>query len=304
MKKKKDCDFWNSLYMNSRAYHLYYNRLLELAVSMFEWVNLPEAVPNKEKPELSIMGVDSRFLELTLFSDGQAVFFKDDVLGYLGLQCTIGGALNVYRVPTERRAFAANGYNAVLNAGNSVIIYNNYMRLPSMMDIEYFAKRLCNMDRIIDVNINAQKTPILLACDETERNTMMAMYEQFDGNKPFIFGRKNLQNQPISSIKTDAPYIADKVYNIKQEIWNEVLSYLGISNANTQKKERLITDEVSRSMGGTLASRNSRLEMRKKACTEINNMFGLNIDVKYRDDYLDMVQQFANDFGMESEGDL
>lgn len=286
--KRKDSNFWESAYMNNRTYMQYYNRLMELAVSMFEWNNLPE-------PEGVKLGVDSRFLELTLFADGQAVFFEDEVMGYLALQCMINGQLNVYRIPKQRRAFSVNGYQKNLDESNSVIIYNNYLRTNSMLDVEMFAKRLYNMDRIIDVNVNAQKTPILLACDETERLTILNLYKQYDGNEPFIAGRKNLSNQPIQALSTGAPYVADKIYTLKSQIWNEALTYLGISNTNITKKERLITDEVQRNMGGVIASRYSRLEMRRKACKEINKMFNLDISVDYREDFTELVERTTNE---------
>lgn len=272
MSKKRNSMFCESLYMNNRTYLQYYNRLTELALSMFEWKNLPESV-------------DQRFLEMCLFSDGMCIFFEDEVLGYLGLQCMIGGKLNVYRIPSERRAYATNGYNRQLNENNSVIIFNNYLHTNSMLDVEMFSKRLYNLDRAIDVNANAQKTPILIQCDETQRLVMKNLYKQYEGNEPFIFGSKGLDTTGIKVLQTGAPYVADKLYELKTQIWNEALTYLGISNVNTQKKERMITDEVTRNQGGTVASRYSRLESRRQACEKINKMFGLNIWVDYRNDF-------------------
>ena len=144
---------------NQRTYLQYVNRLTELSISMFDWKNLPSTV-------------DARFLELALFNDGMAVFFKDEVMGYLGLQVMVGGKLDVYRVPMERRAYATNGYNRELDNSNSVIIFNNYLRTNSNLDVEMFSKRLYNLDRAIDVNANAQKTPVLIQCDESQRLTM------------------------------------------------------------------------------------------------------------------------------------
>lgn len=63
------------------------------------------------------------------------------------------------------------------------------------------------------------------------------------------------------------------------------MTYLGISNINIQKKERLITDEVTRNQGGTIASRYSRLQARREAVDKINAMFGTNIRVDYREDF-------------------
>ena len=76
------------------------------------------------------------------------------------------------------------------------------------------------------------------------------------------------------------------------------MTYLGISNINIQKKGRLITDEVTRNQGGTIASRYSRLEMRRKAVKKINKMFGTNKEVKYRKDF----QQVSDDNTAETPG--
>ena len=275
MGRKRDLQFCESAYMNNRTYLQYYNRLTELAISMFEWQNLPETV-------------DQRFLEMCLFSDGMCVFFQDEVLGYLSLQCMIGGKLNVYRIPMERRAYATNGYQRDLDGTNSVIIFNNYLHTNSMLDVEMFSKRLYNLDRAIDVNANAQKTPVLIQCDESQRLTMKNLYKQYEGNEPFIFGSKGLDANGIKVLQTGAPYVADKLYELKTQIWNEALTYLGISNINVVKKERMITDEVTRNQGGTVASRYSRLESRRQACKQINEMFGLDIWVDYREDFQDI----------------
>ena len=271
-KQSKSLQFWSSAYMNNRTYMQYYQRLAELSISMFEWKNLPDTV-------------DERFLEICLFTDGMAVFFEDEVLGFLGLRCMINGKWNVYNIPVERKAYATNGYHKKLNMKNSVIIFNNYMHTNSKLDVEMFAKRLYELDRIVDVNAKAQKTPVLLVCDESERLTMKNLYKQYEGNEPFIFGDKKISPDTLKVLKTDAPYVADKIYQLKTNYWNEALTYLGISNTNINKKERMISDEVMRNMGGVIASRYSRLESRRQAAKKINDMFGLNIEVNYRADY-------------------
>lgn len=271
MSRKRKTSFSESYWLNNRTYQYYYNRLKELAISMFEWQNLPDTV-------------DDRFLELSLFSTGMAVFFKDDELGYLALQTTIGGDLDVYDVPKTRRAYATNGFNMPLSENDSVIIWNNMLRTNCLTEIELFARRLYECDRTIDVNIKAQKTPVAILCDDNQRLTMKNMYGQYDGNEPFIFGSKDLDIKKIQAISTGAPFVADKIMQTKIQIWNEAMTYLGISNVNFQKKERLVTDEVARNMGSTVSSRYTRLEMRKQACRQINKMFGLNINVEYRED--------------------
>lgn len=287
-RKPKDTMFCESSLLNNRTYLQYYNRLTELAISMFEWKNLPETV-------------DPRYLEMCLFSDGMCVFFNDEVLGFLALQVAIGGQLNVYRIPIDRRAYASNGYQMNLTEENSVIIFNNYLHTNSMLDVEMFSKRLYNLDRAIDVNANAQKTPILIQCDESQRMTMKNLYKQYEGNEPFIYGSKALDVNGLKVLQTGAPYVADKLYELKVQYWNEALTYLGISNINTSKKERMITDEVTRNQGGVVASRYSRLESRRQACRQINNMFGLDIWCDYRKDFQDVQEQINENEEEEEE---
>ena len=275
--KKKG--FEESLMMNNFTWRQYFNRLCQLSMVMFKWENLPETV-------------DPRFLERTLFNKGDCIFFRDDDLdivegekgSYLALPSANYGAFNVYNIPEKRRAFANNGYNKDLTSKDSVIIYNNYLRTNNRLDVEMFAKRLYNIDRAIDVNANAQKTPVLLLCEEKERLSYINMYKEWDGNEPVIKGTKGLDLEGFQVLKTDAPYVADKLYELKTNIWNEALTYLGITNVSLQKKERMITDEVQRMLGGTYASRYSRLLARQEACEQINRMFGLNISVSYRDE--------------------
>lgn len=273
MSRRRKTNFDESLAMNDYTYIQYAYRLMELSISMFEWKNLPE-------------GIDERFLEMVLFTDGQAVFFRDDELGdYLALQCLINGKLNVYRIPINRRAFAVNGYQKQLTDKDSVIIFNNMLHTNSWLDVKMFAKRLYNLDRIIDVNANAQKTPILIKGNEQQRLTLMNLYKEYDGNAPVIFADKSLDMNVLQVMSTQAPYVADKIYQLKTQIWNEALTYLGISNVSFQKRERMVSDEVTRSQGGTVASRYSRLNARRQACEQINKMFGLNIDCDFREDY-------------------
>lgn len=273
--------------MNDRTYLQYYNRLTAMAISMFEWVNLPDSI-------------DPRFLELTLFSDGYAVFFQDEVMGELALPAMIGGKWDVYRIPTERRAYATNGYQKRLTEKDSVLIYNNDLHTNSMLDVEMYARRLYELERTIDVNIRGQKTPVAILCSPEQRLTMKNLYMQYDGNEPFIFGSKDLDLSQVKSIDTNTPYVADKIQSLKMQIWNEALACLGISSMNVDKKERMLADEVSANMGGIEIQKYTRLNARKQACEKINEMFGLDIDVRYREN---ISSQVGNQGG-EEDGEV
>lgn len=271
MSRKKD--FWMSERRKNLNYMMYYNKLLELSISEFKWEGLPETI-------------DKRYLELCLCCKGAVVVFRDEVMGWLALPMVMSGSLDVYGNPINRRAYSThNGYNIDLTPENSVIIYDNMLKIPSMITIENFALKLYECDQTAFVNTKAQKTPILIRCNENQRLTLKNAVQQYDGNEYLIFSDNNSDlRDSFSVLKTDAPYVADKLQEQKTIIWNEFLTFRGIANVNITKKERLITDEVTRNMGGTVASEYSFLNMRQNAAKEMNKKFGFNCSADMKEE--------------------
>ena len=275
-KRNRKTRFGESLLRNQHSYLFYRTVLTELCLSQFEWVGLPDSV-------------DPRFLELKLFENGSAVYFQDDVMGDLAMAVMPRGALGYNGVPLERTAWSGyNGYSKDLDDTDSVIIFNNMVHTNSVLTCEIFARRLWDYDRIIDVNVNAQKTPILILAAENEKLTLQNVYKEYDGNAPVIFGSDNFNMNAIKAISTGAPYVGDKIYSLKTQIWNEALTFLGISNLTVTKREQVNRDEVYRAMGGTYGCRYSRLVPREQACERINRMFGLNVSVRVREESQEM----------------
>lgn len=275
MSRNKNRAFMSTLNENVRTYRLYLDQILEIAIARYKWNGLPKTI-------------DERFLELTLCGkNGAVLFFNDETIGFLALPCTMSGRFNVYNIPIQRRAYAVNGYQSSRDDTNSVIIYSNQLHngMSVYNRLVQYAKDLYLIDSIIMVNVNAQKTPLMLLADEKQMLTLKNLYMKYDGNQPFIFGDRNdLNPNSIQALVTGAPYVADKLYELKQNIWNEVLTFLGVPNVQMNKKERLITDEVNRGLGGVFASRYSGLLSRRQACDQINEMFGLNLSVEYRNE--------------------
>lgn len=259
-----------ALFLNQLDYYTYVEQLLDIALSMYEWEGMPETC-------------DKRYMEWCLLFYGSALFFEDKVIGYTNLPFNPSGGWDVYMNPYRRKAYAKNGYHVNRSIHDSVIIWNNLSRTPQIERLLYYAERIWQIDRVIDVNVNAQKTPILVTADEKQRLTLVNLYESYEGNTPVIFGNTFLDKEALSVLKTDAPYKGAELYDLKKQLWNEALSFLGVPNTSMQKRERLITDEVARDMGGVFASQNSKLKAREEACEQINSMFNLNLSVKIND---------------------
>lgn len=259
-----------SMLTNNATYIDYLNRLRLLATSLFTWENLDEVAG---------FGA-SRFLEQSLFDNGRACFVKDDELGFMALKVNPSDKLNVYNLPTRVMAWSI-GYEKNYDFDDVVYIMNNELQLPTSQTINLIAYRLYETERTIDTNLIAQKTPVLIEGDTKTILTLKNVYMQYSGNTPFIFGNKQFDiSNKLNVLKTDAPYLIDKLTIHKHELWNEALTYLGIDNANTDKKERLITDEVESNNDLINFYLNCFYKTRKQACDLINEKFLKDSDLK------------------------
>lgn len=256
--------------INDSTYNHYYSYLSLIAKTVFEWTGLPDSV-------------SAKYIEYCLFNFGMAVFFEDDKLGKLCLQAQPTDLKNVYRDPLSVRAVGENGYNEEIK-DKFVLIKNNDDDIPTRSSIENFAYRLYDSQRTADTNMFLHKIPYIILCEEKELLSMKKIFEKVGNNEPVIYGLKNgaiMDN--VKVLETKVPLIFNEVMDYKKTIWNECMTYLGINNSNIDKRERLVTEEVSSNDDQVAFSGATMLKTRKEACEKINKMFGLHVDVRMRD---------------------
>lgn len=254
--------------LNTLTYNDYYTRLSMLATSIFKWNNLPNHIPE-------------RFIEKVLFQHGMCAFVEDKVKGFMVMRCTPGGKLNCYDEPVNYTCYSVEG-SRTYKAKNVCIIRNNGLNVPTADTIRLFAYRLSEVERTTDVNIKGQKTPIVILVDEKQRLTFKNIIDQQQDNEFAIFGTKSINLDDVKVLKTEVPFISDQLMIYKHDLWNDCMSFLGIANANTDKKERLVTDEVNANNQLIALSAAAMLKQREEACKEINAKFGTNISVEMR----------------------
>lgn len=290
--KAINSNFEDAMLLNSRSYTDYLERMKKIALSMFEWVNLPDTM-------------DARYLEMCLYYKGKAAILYDEDYGFINTQAADSGYLNIYGLPTKLNcySYSYNKMRELYIPGSNlpaeeecILVMNNYQQIPTASTIELFAYRLAEAQRTADINIAAQKTPILILTDKNQELTLRNLYAQYDGNSPVIFGDRNVLNEkPMDTINTQAPYIADKLQDYMRDIWNSFLTFLGINNLD-EKKERLITSETGSNNELINMNMQSYLIPRKQACKEYNEKFGLTgtskaIDVKLRSDLYNLIKE-------------
>lgn len=277
MKTTIKAELTDNEFLNAYTTIDYLTRIKEYALNTFKWVNLPKSV-------------DARFIEEQLFEKGKICFFKDKNLGFLCLPVNEDGILNIYNYFNIRRIYASNGFRRTRKISNSVIIYNNYLKTPTFITANLYAIRLSQVQRTIDINLNAQRTPILISCTPQQRLTLKNVYKHYEGNEPVIFADSEFNVDSVRVLNTKAPYLINDLALYKHDLWNEVFTFLGINNANQDKRERLVASEVDANDEQVEQARFNMLDARLDACKLINDMFGLDISVKFRND--EVQQQF------------
>ena len=313
---KQNYKFIDSLVLNNETYIDFLERFKKVALSVFEWVNLPKSM-------------NAMYLERCLYFYGQASFLKDKYYGFINTKCNSNGSINIYGLPnslncysyeynTSRQLYSGliDGMNEEekenFQYNNCILVQNDWERVPTAQTMELFAWRLYEAQRTADINIHGQKFPLLIITDEKQRLTLENMYNEYNGNRFVIFGDKNnLTGNEIRAIKTDVPYVADKLMEYKKEIWNEALTFLGINNIMVDKKERLITDEANSNNELINLNLQSHLAPRQYACKQFNELFGFTgtdkeISVRVRSDLHNIIknaQSVVNDFKSLSEID-
>lgn len=310
--RPENLKFIDSALSNDSTYYDYLRRMKMVALSMFEW-KLPA-------------GMDERYLEKCLYYKGQASLFETKETGFINTQCSSNGYFTIYGLPSALNCNAYNGLhwyrNLYTELGENeetieeqrkkecVLVLNDWDGIPTASTIELFAYRMYLAQRTADVNMSAQRTPVMVVCSQKQRLTMENLYSQYDGNQPFIFGDKdaNINDNSLKALKTDAPFICDKVNDYKKEIWNEFLQFLGVNSISIEKKERLITDEANQNNEVINLYLQSHLAPRQKACDQFNELYGLKgtkneISVRIRSDLHNIIKN-AESVVMDYTNDL
>lgn len=278
---------WTTAEMNGKTQRFWRNYMTTLALEQFEWVNLPQEV-------------DPRFIELTLLYQGWGCFFEKapGVLAFAGGSQT--DMLDMYYNPQEVQLIAGNGTEVwnrrcddavkvapdgtpYVEVANAAYCFDNVLRYPMMDYIDLYSRRLAHIDRTIDENVLAQLTPWVLTCSEEARTDTVNYFKQLVGHEPAIIQNEGFSfSAQAGVLNTQAPFIADKLHDLKIDLIADIMNCLGTDSMSGEKRERMIQGEMDSNNEQIALSRHSRLDARREAAKRANELFGTDIKVEWK----------------------
>lgn len=270
----------------------FYNQIMNLFINRFEWSDLPKEI-------------EPYYIERVLFFDGLGAFIYDDVVNmYAFTKLNLSGPYDIYNIPTDRWAYANNGYLKEYGKNNSVIVWDSATAYPYANTALLYAEEMANVWRTRSLNMFAQRTPVALASSDEERLTYQVLGDEYSNYVPIIKVSDTLNLKGLQAISLNAPYVVDKLEDEISVLWGRVLTDLGYESNPAEKRERLISDEVAGNNGQAEANRNIGLGTRRRAADAFNNLFGANVSVRFRSDLptpLNRPDDFINEGGTGNE---
>lgn len=255
--------------------NMWITRMLRLASSSIQWDEFPYTV-------------DPVYLEYCLTRNGSAIIVNEPEIGLLCGSNASTGSLDIYGYPTQRSVVFRNGQKAFYSPQDSVIIYNNSMRAGDYPFYKIFANDLANIDMALRVNINSQKTMPILSSSVLNALSMKNLYQDIEENQGMrIIDAESMDVEKFkAALQFDnrKSFTGDNMLEVQREIWNRALTFIGINNVNVEKRERVNTFETNSNLDEIFIMRRDRLNARERACQELREKFGLQIEARYYSD--------------------
>ena len=267
----------NALSKTTQLTNIYTRVLSDICMARFTWTGLPPSI-------------SERYLEATLHYNGLSIFYDNGVYGgFLALKGSPAGRLNMYDDPVEFVVYGNTFVNERVKAKDCVPIWANAVRRPDNDIVMYFASRFAALDQTIDINTMTQRHPFIVAADQNEIYSLQNAFNQIQEGQPVLWGFPNMLSPEALSQRVNVlnmgihPDTIIKLQDTKSRIWNECMSMLGINNVNTDKRERMVTDEVNANNDQVDAVKRSALDARQQAAERINAKYDLHVSVDWND---------------------
>lgn len=236
------------------------------------------------------------------------VIVTDTPAGVLALKGTLYG-INYQQVPTNAKIVVPTLPAMTRTIGvDCELVYlerrftNSFFTFNRLLDV--YAQKLASADAAIDVNLmNSRAAWLAEAESQAQAQTIKEIYDRISEGDPMVVYRKDALSKEGLSVffgNVKQNYIADLVQDSKRTIMNEFLTVLGINNANTDKRERLIVGEVESNNVELMVNTALWKERLKECQKRVNEMFpNVNFKIELQFDQQKLEEEQKNDIARQ-----
>lgn len=250
---------------NSEIYAYYRERLINLALSQFEWHGMPDTC-------------DRLYFEKSLLFNGKACFIKPTGTDFwLSVDYIYKGNLDVYGYPTAIRGVGYGQHN-LIEGEEWEILFDNMTWASLIPKIDLYARLLWEVHNTYRSNLQQQITPYIVLTTKNESLSIKNIFNRIFGFQPVVELKNSFDPESIKTLDTKVDFHGEELLENLKVVWAEALSMLGIT-AETTKKERLLENEITIDRQEDALSLNSRLMNRVEFCNKMNNRHGFNLSV-------------------------
>lgn len=280
------------VHTNSTLKRYFMKYLLEKVMSIYEFENVPD-------------DWNMSYMLYCLFCFGFITIFNTKEFGVIPQHCTLFGR-GVFYQPT--RCLVSNpllqGMTKELKIGKECELIKLQPNYSGIMDIiSYYADMLALCSESATVNlVNTKLAYVYIAENKAQAESFKKMHDQITSGNPAVFTDKKLYDEEgnprwlVFNQNLKNTYISGDIL-LDMAKWLDMFNTeIGIPNANTEKKERMLTDEVNANNVDTMAKATLWMETLKDGFDKANKMFNLNINVKFR-----FKEQENNDASLDKE---
>lgn len=257
----------NAAWKNNKAFYNWFVYFAELYMNQIAYDGLPEDIPQ-------------RYVSQIVFLDGKILAFEDKTKGFMMTKCSGIGQQNVYWEFEEYRT-DANRYYETYSADDSVLVRENLMSYPPVFMVESLAAQVSDASRQIEVYARTMKRPFLVDGTANTQLKLNVLADQIDENELLVISRGNMASEIFNPVpnRMDANGLM-ALWRHKHELISEFATFSGLNNANTEKRERMITSEVESNDQFIKAALNKTLDWLNEGLDKVYKRFGVRITAR------------------------
>lgn len=266
----------NVVHIENTGLNRYFERyLMQRAISVFDW-KMPETWAEN-------------YALYCLYLWGFFAVIETDKYGVIPQGCSLKG-YNVFYQPTN--AVITNPLLKGIKTpeiDKQCTLFRLQPDYGGIWDIvSYYANMMALISESIGMNLTNTKLAYVFGAEnKAQAESFKTMYDKIQHGEPAVFIDKNLYDDNgkprwftfVNNV--NEMYIADDLLANLRMVTNMFDSEIGIPNANTEKKERLITQEVDANNFETISKCTIWLKNLKECCRKTKEMFGIDISVDW-----------------------